>query len=265
MSRIDNVFATAASAGELVLVAYLTAGYPSQEETVDLVTAAVEAGADVIELGVPFSDPIGDGAVIQASTQAALAAGMTLARTVDVVAHLRHLGITTPVALMGYCNPFLRYGLNRLFDAAGAVGVDAFVVPDLPAHEAGEWLQASSGRNIDTVFFASPGSRRERLKYTANRGSGFLYCLAADGVTGARDDLDPRLFDYLAQLRDVTALPLAVGFGISRREHVKALRGYADGVIVGSAIVQRIARAKDPEQRVSAVSELVAELKGACR
>jgi tryptophan synthase alpha chain len=264
MSRVDAVFADAAAEGRLALIAYLTAGYPTPEETAGLVAAAVDAGADVIELGVPFSDPIGDGPVIQGSSETALAAGMTVGRTLALVAEIRAAGIDVPIALMGYCNPFLRYGLERLLDDAVAAGVDAFVVPDLPAHEAEDWLEGAAERGLDVVFFAAPRSRRERVAYSAARAGGFLYCLAAEGVTGARDELDPRLLDYLARVREVADLPLAVGFGISRPEHVRALRGHADGVIVGSAIIRRIGDAQGPSAGRLAVHGLISELRAAC-
>ena len=265
MTRIDEAFTCERRKGALVLVAYLTAGHPCADETAHLVAAAVDGGADVIELGVPFSDPIGDGPVIQASSQAALAAGMTVGRALGVVAGIRHAGITTPIALMGYCNPFLQYGINGLVRDAAAAGVDAFVVPDLPPHEADAWLEPCRAAGLDMVFFAAPDSRPERLAYTAGRGSGFLYCLSRDGVTGAQKTLDPRLLDHLGRLRQLTTLPLAVGFGISQAHHVRALRQHADAVIVGSAIVQRVAQAESRPERCSAVRDLVAELKAACR
>jgi tryptophan synthase alpha chain len=265
MSRLDDVFARTAKDGELALVAYLTAGYPTPEETVGLVTAAIAAGADVIELGVPFSDPLGDGPVIQSSSEVALAAGMTVGRTLAIVAELRGAGIDAPIALMGYCNPFLRYGVERLLDDAVAAGVDGFVVPDLPPHEADDWLEAAAARDLDFVFFAAPGSRPARVAYSAARCGGFMYCLATEGVTGAREGLDPRLLGYLARVRDITDVPLAVGFGISRPEHVSALRGHADGVIVGSAIVRRIGEGHDAAERRTGVHALVSDLKAACR
>jgi tryptophan synthase alpha subunit len=284
MSRLDEVFAGTSARGELALVAYLTAGFPHPAETVGLIATAADAGADIVELGVPFSDPMGDGPTIQASSQQALAAGMSLARTLDLVEMARGAGVTVPIALMGYCNPFLRYGLKKLFEDAAGLGIDALVVPDLPAHEADEWLELSrpdratdglrtpgnpapaSGRSVDMVFFVAPGSRPERVAYTASRGSGFLYCLAANGVTGARENLDTGIADYLSRVRAATTLPLAVGFGIAQARHVHALRGTAaDAAIVGSALVQRLAAAGSAAARRAALSSLVSELKDACR
>jgi tryptophan synthase alpha chain len=262
MSRLEDVFTRTAVSGELALVAYLTAGDPTPEETVGLVAAAVDAGADVIELGVPFSDPMGDGPALQASNVAAIAAGMTVGRALEAVAEVRRAGIAVPIALRGFCNPFLHYGVQRLLDDAVAAGVDAFVVPDLPANEADEWLEGAAARGLDLVFFTGPDSRPERLAYSAARASGFLHCLAPEAVTGV---LDPRLLGYLADARAATDLPLAVGFEGSSPERLRALRGHADGVVVGSAIVSRIGEEQDPDARRTAVHTLVSELKTACR
>ncbi|MGH8897248.1 MAG: tryptophan synthase subunit alpha [Egibacteraceae bacterium] len=265
MSRIDEAFAAAAACGETALVAYLTGGYPTPDETVGLIRAAADAGADVIEAGVPFSDPMGDGPIIQESSRAALRAGTTTAAVLRLIAEAREAGVTVPVALMGYYNPFLRYGLERLVEDAHAAGVDGLVVPDLPAHQADDLIGYAAGVDLSMVFFAAPGSRTERVRYTAARASGFLYCLATDGVTGVRDHLDPRLLDFLARVRGVTALPLAVGFGISTPDHVRALHGSADGVIVGSALLRSIVAAPDAAGRVAATAALVTELKAATR
>ncbi|MGH9111975.1 MAG: tryptophan synthase subunit alpha [Acidimicrobiales bacterium] len=192
MSRIADVFANLAERQETALVAYLTAGYPSLDETMGLLAAAVEGGADIVELGVPFSDPMGDGPVIQQTTDAALRAGTTTAQVVELVAAARDEGIEVPIALMGYLNPFLHYGPKRLCVDAVAAGVDGLIVPDLPAHQADEWLPPARASGLDAIFFGAPGSRTDRLRYITERTTGFLYCLATDGVTGARDDLDPR-------------------------------------------------------------------------
>lgn len=263
MERLERAFAT--SGAELALVAYLTAGYPSLDETVDLVVAACAAGADVIELGTPFSDPLGDGPVIQATTQHALGAGASLATTLDVVAKVRATGVDVPIMLMGYCNPFLRYGLPKLFADAASVGADGFIVPDLPATDADDWLVEADRHALGQVFFAAPGSSVERLQITARRCRGFLYCLADNGVTGVRDRLADGLDDYLARVRAVAGTPVAVGFGISRPEHVAALRGKADGVIVGSALLKAIGAADTPQARIEATTDLIAALKEACR
>lgn len=268
MSRIAEAFAGARSRGELALVPYLTSGYPTAEETVGLVEAAAAGGADVIEFGVPFSDPMGDGPVIQHAGQVALDGGMSVAGTLEQVALCRKAGLDVPIALMGYVNPFLRYGAERLFEDAAEVGVNGLIVPDLPPDGAGftqDWLERSRAVGVDMVFFASPGTSPQRLAASAAATSGFLYCMATDGVTGARERLDERLPDYLARVRAATDVPLAVGFGISRPEHVRALRGIADGAIVGSALLRDVEAAPTAQARRTAVAELLAELKAAAR
>lgn len=266
MSKIAEAFDAARGRGELAIVPYLTSGYPNAEETVDLVRAAVDGGADVVEFGVPFSDPMGDGRVIQEASQVALAGGMTLAGTLKKVAAARAAGVTTPIALMGYLNPFLRYGLKKLFADAAEAGVDGLIVPDLPPDAPGfteQWIEQATASGIDLVFFAAPGSSPERLAAAGSTTGGFLYCLATDGVTGAREDLDDRLPAYLARVRATTDAPVAVGFGISQPRHVAALRELADGVIVGSALLREVAAAGNAAERRAAVTRLVGDLKAA--
>lgn len=266
MERLKKTFARLAEHGETALVAYLTAGYPSLAETGPLIEAVCSAGADIIELGVPFSDPLGDGPVIQATTQAALDGGVTTAAVLDIVAGARENGVDVPIMLMGYCNPFLRYGLAQLYADAAAAGADGFIVPDLPPHEADEWLSAADTHQLGQVFFSAPGSSAERLRSTTGRSRGFLYSLAANGVTGIREQLDPGIDAYLGRVREAAGpLPVCVGFGISRPEHVAALRGRAEGVIVGSALLRAIGDAKSTPDRILAAAELVGKLKAACR
>ncbi|WP_274558681.1 tryptophan synthase subunit alpha [Streptomyces spiramyceticus] len=265
MKRLEQTFADNRIKGETTLVAYLTSGYPNLGETVGLISAAAEAGADVIELGVPFSDPLGDGPVIQATGQIALDTGTTAAATLDIVAEARAAGVEVPIVLMGYCNPFLRYGLAQLYDDAKSAGADGFVVPDLPAREGAEWVKNAEAAELGQVFFAAPGSSTERIAESAAASRGFLYVLAANGVTGVRAELDPGVPAYLDRVRSVCEVPMAVGFGISRPEHVAALHGRADGVIVGSALLQRIGEAKDAAGRLRATTGLIASLKAATR
>lgn len=265
MSRITDAFAATRERGELALVAYVCAGYPDPSETVGLVTAAVEAGADVIELGVPFSDPLGDGPVIQECARVALAAGTTLPGVLDLVSELRESGVDAPIALMGYVNPFLRYGYKRLADSCAQVGVDGLIIPDVPAHQSDDLVAAARPKDIDTVFFAGMASTDERLAANAELSRGFVYCLAADGVTGVRTDLDPRLISFLDRLGGLTDQARAVGFGISTPAHVAALRGHAEGVIVGSALARAIAAAPDAAGRLGAVRDTVSALKAATR
>jgi tryptophan synthase alpha chain len=265
MHRLEQVFTRARDRGELALVAYLTAGYPHLSDTVPLVEAACLAGADIIELGVPFSDPLGDGPLIQSSTNTALANGVTTSAVLDYVASIREAGVETPIMLMGYCNPFLRYGLEQLYADAAAAGVDGFIVPDLPAHEADEWLSPARTHDLGQVFFTAPGTPPERLRVSVESSRGFLYALATNGVTGIRDHLSPDISGYLDRVRAAAdKLPVCVGFGISRPEHVVALRGHADGVIVGSALLRAIGSADGHAGRLSACAEMVRSLKEVC-
>ncbi|MDH6225214.1 MULTISPECIES: tryptophan synthase subunit alpha [Streptomyces] len=265
MKRLEQTFTDNRVKEETTLVAYITSGYPSLGETVGLIRAAVDAGADVIELGVPFSDPLGDGPVIQATGQAALDTGTTTAATIDVVAEARAAGVEAPIVLMGYCNPFLRYGLTQLYDDARTAGADGFVVPDLPVGEGGPWLERARAADLGQSFFAAPGSSPERIAAASAASRGFLYVLAANGVTGVRDELDPGIDAYLERVRSAGDTPMAVGFGISRPEHVKALHGRTDGVIVGSALLRAVGEARDAAGRRRAVTELVSSLKAATR
>ncbi|MET9361915.1 tryptophan synthase subunit alpha [Streptomyces sp. NPDC006632] len=267
MERLEKTFARASERGETVLVAYLTAGYPALAETGPLIEAVCSAGADIIELGVPFSDPLGDGPLIQETTHAALERGVTAAAVLEIVAGARENGVDVPIMLMGYCNPFLRYGLEQLYADAAAAGADGFIVPDLPAHEADDWLAAARTHDLGQVFFSAPGSSPERLRATAERSRGFLYALAANGVTGIREELDPGIDAYLSRVGEATGstLPVCVGFGISRPRHITALRGRAAGVIVGSALLRAIGDEQTPAGRILAASKLIGELKAACR
>ncbi|WP_306317860.1 MULTISPECIES: tryptophan synthase subunit alpha [unclassified Streptomyces] len=265
MKRVEQTFADNRAKGETTLVAYLTSGYPGLGETVGLIRAAADAGADVIELGVPFSDPLGDGPVIQATGQAALDTGTTTAATLDVVAEARACGVEVPIMLMGYCNPFLRYGLTQLYDDAKSAGADGFVVPDLPVREGAEWRAHAEKYELGQVFFAAPGSSTERIAESAAASRGFLYVLAANGVTGVRSELAADIDAYLDRVRSVCEVPMAVGFGISRPEHVAALRGRTDGVIVGSALLQAIGEAPDAGGRRRVTTEMITALKAATR
>ena len=183
----------------------------------------------------------------------------------DLVAELRESGVDAPIALMGYVNPFLRYGYKRLADSCAQVGVDGLIIPDVPAHQADDLIAAARPEDVDTVFFAAMGSPDERLAANGERSRGFLYCLATDGVTGVRTELDPRLISFLDRLGGLTGAARAVGFGISTPAHVAALRGHAEGVIVGSALARAIGAAPDAAGRVRAVTETVSALKAATR
>jgi tryptophan synthase alpha chain len=233
-------------------------GYPQQESALALVPALVEAGADLIELGVPFSDPLADGATIQAAAQQALANGMTLSLCLEQAALLRARGVMTPFILMGYYNPILQMGLERFARRAAAAGIDGLIVPDLPPEEADALQAALNSQRIALIFLLAPSRDHERIRLVAGRTRGFLYLVSLTGVTGARDRLPPDLESFVARARAATDLPLAVGFGIGTPDQAARVARIADGVIVGSALVRAIAEGQDP---VEAASAFVAALR----
>ena len=261
MSRLAVTFARLRAQRRLALIPYTTVGYPDIETTVALVPALVEAGADLVELGMPFSDPLADGATIQRASQAALGAGVT-ARLCLRVAEAIRARVEAPLVLMGYYNPILRYGPGAFCRDAAAAGADGLIVPDLPPEEAGELRGEALANGLDLIFLLAPTSPEERLRRVCEVASGFVYCTALAGVTGARRSLAADLAEFTARVRRRTDLPLAVGFGISRPEHVAAVRRLADGAIVGSALIDRL-EAAEPAQRVASAAAYLATLRAA--
>ncbi|OGO51197.1 MAG: tryptophan synthase subunit alpha [Chloroflexi bacterium RBG_16_68_14] len=259
--RIGQALARARSEGRVALIAYLTAGYPEPEATPGLVRALVDGGADAIELGVPFSDPLADGATIQRASWRALEAGMTTGRCLKLVRELRNKGVVIPLIVMTYYNPILAYGQDVFVQDAAAAGVDGLIAVDVPPEEAGELAARCRAGGLDLIPLLAPTSTDERIALAARQASGFLYCVSVAGVTGAREALPPDLGAFLQRVRRQTELSLAVGFGISRREHVEALRGQADAAIVGSAIVDVI-EASPRDEREVRVREYVEVLTG---
>ena len=251
-SRLAGAFARAAAQGRTALVPFLTAGYPTLEESERLFAALARGGADAIEIGVPFSDPLADGATIQRTSQQAIANGVTLADCLALVKRLRGSGIETPLVLMGYYNPILQYGVERFAADAAAAGADGFIVPDLPTEESDDLLAACRRHGRDLIFLLAPTSTDQRIAAVAERASGFVYCVSLTGVTGGRTEL-PDLSGYLGRVRAATGLPLAIGFGISSPEHVRQVGAVADGAIVGSALINEIDAA--PEGERAAVAE----------
>jgi len=228
--------------GRPALVAYLMAGYPTRGASLDALRVVAEAGADLIELGVPYADPLADGPTIRDAAEAARAAAdgaFGLAETIDLAREfIAEAGADAPpVALMTYLNPLMRMGLPRVATALRDAGIGGVIVPDLPPDMAGPWLSASDG--IDTVFLAAPTSTPERLAKVGAMSRGFVYCVSSTGVTGERGELPPELGSLAARVKAATRLPVAVGFGVSTPEQAAAVAGLADGVIVGSAIVRR--------------------------
>jgi len=263
VSGLAPMFAALRARGEAALVPYLTAGDPDLATTRELVRAAVAEGADAIELGVPFSDPMADGPVLQRSAARALAAGTSLARVLELVSELRR-EVRVPLVLFGYYNPFFRYGVERVARDAAAAGADAFLCVDLPPEEAGELRAATQAAGLDLIALLAPTTPRVRLRHIARSASGFLYFVSVLGVTGARAELPAGLPELVRRVRTVTDLPVGVGFGVSRPEQAAWIAGFADAVIVGSAIV-RLLEEGDAERAPARVAAFVAELRAAMR
>ena len=262
--RIPTRFAELAKKGELGIVAYITAGDPSLEASEKIVLAAAEAGADVIELGVPFSDPVADGPVIQRASDRALRSGTTLAGVVELVARLRR-STQVPLVLFSYFNPILQMGLEKFAEAAAKAGADGVLVTDLTPEEAVEYRSILQAHNLDTIFLAAPTSTDARLMQISTATTGFLYLVSRTGVTGTRDALPAELPALVRRARKFTPLPIAVGFGISLPTHVTVLGGIADAAVVGSALMAAVEGARSAEAAAAAVADLVRALKIAAR
>lgn len=240
MSRIAATFARLHEEGRPALMPYLMIGYPARESALELAPALAAVGADLFELGVPFSDPLADGATVQRAGEQALANGVTIPYCLETVRTLRAHGLETPLVLMGYLNPFLQYGVERFCADAAAAGADGMIIPDLPPEEAAEWHQMCRQYELDLIFLIAPTTPDERIARIVEHASGFLYCVALTGVTGARKELWPGLPDFLKRVRAHTDLPLVVGFGVSTAEHVRQINQIADGAIVASALINAI-------------------------
>jgi len=263
-TRISRRFAELRASGELGIVAFLTAGDPSLDASLKYVLALAEAGADVIELGVPFSDPLADGPTIQRASERALAAGTTLSGVIDLVARVRKSS-QVPLVLFSYYNPILQMGVEKFAAASLAAGADGVLVTDLTPEESTKYREILVRHGLDTIFLVAPTSDAERLTKIAAVSTGFLYIVSRTGVTGAQATMPDDLPALLRRVRGVTPLPLAVGFGISEPGHVSMLGGLADAAVVGSALVEEIAHAKSPDAAAAALSARMRALKSAAR
>ncbi|MFQ6058013.1 MAG: tryptophan synthase subunit alpha [Anaerolineae bacterium] len=258
MNHIAEAFAALRAQGRTALMPYLTIGYPSLEATLELVPALVAGGADFVELGIPFSDPLADGATIQQATHVALQQGVTVETCLETVRRLREDGIETPLILMSYYNPVFQRGLAAFCRVAAAAGADGLIVPDLPPEEALELRGGCQANGLDLIFLLAPTSTQERVRMVARMATGFIYLISLTGVTGARHRLPPDLEAFVARVRAVTDMPLAVGFGVGNPEQARRVAAVADGVIVGSAIVRLAGEADRP---VEAVRRFVGSLR----
>jgi tryptophan synthase alpha chain len=264
LTRISKRFAELRDAGELGIVAYITAGDPTLDATPKYVLALAEAGADIVELGVPFSDPLADGPTIQRASERALKSGTTMHGVLDLVRRVRQAN-QVPLVLFTYFNPVLQFGLGKFAAAAAEAGADGVLVTDLAPEESEDYRRILQAHQLDTIFLAAPTSTDERLQKIAACSSGFLYLISRTGVTGAKDALPDDLPALLRRARRFTQLPIAVGFGISLPGHVSVLGGLADAAVVGSALVSEIEKASSVDAASAALRDRVRSLKDAAR
>jgi tryptophan synthase alpha chain len=258
VNRLQDVLKRARSENRAVLIGYLPAGYPTVDGSIDAMRAMVEGGCDIIEVGLPYSDPAMDGPVIQAAADQALARGVT---TPDVIRAAGAVADTGAAALvMSYWNPIEHYGVERFASELAAVGGSGVITPDLIPEEAGAWIAATAAHDIRRVFLVAPSSSPERIALTARACDGFVYAGAVMGVTGAREEVGHAARALVERTRKATEQAVCVGLGVSTGEQAAEIAGYADGVIVGSAFVRRLLDNRDPRRGVAAVRELAAEL-----
>jgi tryptophan synthase alpha chain len=258
--RLDGAFAGLRKRGERALIPYFTAGDPTLAVTRQLVVEAARRGADVVELGIPFSDPLADGPVIQRATQRALGGGVTLARVLDLTREVR-TEVSVPLVYLSYYNPILAFGLKAFCQSAVEAGADGVIVADLPPEESGPLDEEARAAGLCLIHLVAPTSTPERMRKIARASSGFVYVVSLTGVTGARRELPDELAGHLRALRTVTTMPICVGFGIGTPEQAAMVGGLADGVIVGSAIVSLVERHAGTPALVPAVGDFIAALK----
>jgi len=260
MTTIQEAFARAKSQGRAAFIPYVTGGHPDMATCARLIKALDKSGADIIEIGVPFSDPVADGPVIQTAGKIALDGGTTPAGIIELAAGLRDK-VSAPLVLMTYYNPMLAMGLDSFAAKSAQAGVAGVIVPDLPPEEAGPWLRAARGHGLDTIFLVTPGTSQERLQTVLQACSGFLYYVSMYGVTGSALRMDAKSLAAVERVRQAArGLPVAVGFGVAAPEQAAALANVADGVIVGSALVKRMLEVESAEQGLAAASELALSL-----
>ncbi len=261
-NRIDRRFRELRGSGQKALVPFVTIGFPDVETSLALADAILQAGADMLELGIPFSDPLADGPTIQRTSYQALKQGVNLRTCLDVLRRLRARRSDAPLVFMGYFNPFLRYGLERFVAEAASAGLDGTIVPDLPPEESGPFQRLCQQHGIYLIPLLAPTSTDYRIAMACKEARGFIYCVSLTGVTGARQQLATGLSDLVSRIRRHTSLPVLVGIGISRPEHVRAASAFADGAVVGSALLDAVDRAPR-EQAVDTAREFVKALKAA--
>jgi tryptophan synthase alpha chain len=258
MTRIDDAFKTAQRFGDKVFVAYITAGYPDMETTVELIHELARRGVNIIELGVPFSDPIADGKTIQASSQAALDMGVNLPMILKAVKEVRKTS-EIPLVLMGYFNPIMQAGGAKALPTIKKAGVDGLIIPDLPPDEEADFAREAKNVKISLIYLLAPTSTPDRINLVANKSTGFVYYVSLTGVTGARAELPSDITGHVEEIRKAAKLPIAVGFGISRPDQAVKVAGIADGVIVGSAIINAITESMKSHKKPKTIAQDVGD------
>ncbi len=261
-NRITVKFNELRQKKEKGLITYVTAGYPDLDATVEIAEAMTKAGADLIELGIPFSDPVADGPVIQEAAQGALESGVGLSSIIRTAETIRSK-TDIPLIFMTYYNPVLQYGLDRFVKHSAASGIDGLIVPDLPHEEAGPLLECCRKEGVALIPLVAPTTTPKRMEMICRDAEGFVYCVSVTGVTGARKEIDTDLANFTGGVRKHTDLPLAIGFGISSPELAARFKDYCDGLVVGSAIVNLVIKNKERDKMLSAVSGLVGDIKKA--
>jgi tryptophan synthase alpha chain len=236
-NRISSAFEKARSEDRAALIPFLTVGYPNIDASKELMLAIAAGGADLIEIGIPFSDPLADGATVQRTSQVALDKGASLASGFELAEYARANGVEIPIVFMGYVNPFFQYGIEKLAADARRIGVDGFIIPDLPIEESDDFRVPLAEVGVDLIYMVAPTSTERRIAEVAERASGFVYCVSLTGVTGARSSLAENLGPYIAKVRAQVEAPLAIGFGISTPDHVQQAAAIGDGVVVASALI----------------------------
>lgn len=257
LDAINAVFEQTRREGRAAFIPYLPVGYPDHETSLAAIRALADAGADIIEIGVPFSDPLADGPTIQAATQVALENGTTLQMCIDAIKTLRDDGITTPMVLMGYLNPFMAYGYKRLIENCQQAGVDGFIVPDMPADEGDELQTLIDEAGLGIAHFVAPTSSKARIELAAKLSRGYIYLVSVTGITGDKEALPQDLLNLIEKVRGIAEQPVAIGFGIRTPEKAQTVGAIADGIIVGSALV------KAAGESVEAVHDLAAVMRQA--
>ena len=260
LNRIDNKFNIINASTKFALAPFITIGYPDIETSIEMSLSALNAGGDILELGVPFSDPLADGPTIQMTSSHALDQGVTVTTCLQAVARIRDVDENVPLILMGYMNPFLKYGLTKFIDDAVSSGVDGLIIPDLPIEESSEFNAMCRSKNLCLIPLLAPTSTDSKIRLACKGASGFIYCVSLTGVTGARNEVSLGVEELIKRIRNYSDLPVLVGFGVSKKEHISKISKFANGAVFASAMLDQVS--KTPKENAGAtVSEFVINLR----